>query len=266
MRLKKSLFIIAVILTPLLIGATSPQFVQNIRNFTVSTAKPFLEIQDNVISFTKTQVGYLLEWPKLRDENRALKEEIDQLKSELLGFEETKTKVNRLESLLRLKENFIKKGIIARVIARDPSHWSQFIVINKGSKDGIKKNTVLINSDGLVGKVVAAGSRSARAILLTDNEARASALNQRTRDGGLIEGVGGLMLKMTYLDRQSKIQVGDVIITSGLGGIYPKGIPIGKVELVGGEKKYVGLYALIKPFVSFAKLEEVLCIPSQTSA
>jgi len=106
---------------------------------------------------------------------------------------------------------------------------------------------------------------SSRAILLTDSEARASALNQRTRDVGLIEGNGSLSLKMSYLDRQSNIQVGDMVISSGLGGIYPKGIPIGKVETVGTDKNNLSLFASVKPFASFAKLEEVLCISSQTN-
>lgn len=266
MYLKRSLILVSAVLFPLLIGAISPQFVQNVRSFTTTLTGPFLEIQNHVTSFCRKQAGYILEWPKLRQENDSLKIEIEKLKSELLNLDETKHKISRLESLLKLKQNFIKQGIAAQVIARDPSHWTQFIVINKGTRDGVRKNTVLINADGLVGKVVVAGARSARAILLTDPEARASAMNQRTRDVGLIEGTGSLMLKMTYLDRQSNIQVGDMIITSGLGGIYPKGIPIGKVELVGNEKNNLSLYASIKPFVSFAKLEEVLCVSSQTNA
>ncbi len=265
MHLKRSLFLVGAVLFPLLIGAISPQFVQNVRSFTTTVTGPFLEIQSQATSFCAKQIGYFLEWPKLRAENEALQAEIEKLKSELLNLDETKHKIARLESLLKLKQNFIKQGIVARVIARDPSHWTQFIVINKGTHDGIRKNTVLINADGLVGKVVVAGAYSARAILLTDPEARASALNQRTRDVGLVEGTGSLMLKMTYLDRLSSIQVGDMIITSGLGGIYPKGIPIGKVELVGNEKNNLSLYASVQPFVSFAKLEEVLCISSQTN-
>ncbi len=264
MYFKRSLVLIGALLTPLLIGSISPQFAQNLRIATTTITGPFQEFQHQTTRWVKIQIGYLIEWPKLQEENKALTSEVQKLKSELLDLDETKHKIVRLESLLKLKENFIKKGVVAQVIGRDPSHWSQFIVINKGSRDGVKKNTVLVNGDGLVGKVVASGPHWSRAILLTDSEARASALNQRTRDVGLIEGIGSLSLKMTYLDHHSDIQVGDKIISSGLGGIYPKGIPIGKVELVGKERDKINLYASVKPFVSFAKLEEVLCIPSQT--
>ncbi len=265
MYLKRSLILVSAVLFPLLIGAISPQFVQNVRSLTTTVTGPFLELQNQVTRFFRKETDYLLQRPKLRQENETLKTEIKKLKSELLDLDETKHEISRLESLLKLKQNFIKRGIAAQVIARDPSHWTQFIVINKGIRDGIRKNTVLINADGLIGKVVVSGAYSARAILLTDPEARASAMNQRTRDVGLIEGTGSLMLKMTYLDRQSNIQVGDMIMTSGLGGIYPKGIPIGKVELVGNEKNNLSLYASVRPFVPFAKLEEVLCISSQTN-
>ena len=252
-------------LFPLLIGAASPHLVEEVRTVAISITHPLLELQSQTTQFLKTQIQTVIEWPKLREENQTLRRELESLKAELVGLEEMKRENGRLNTLLRLKQNVFKQARAARVIGRDPSHWSQFIVINKGSHDGVHKNTVLVHPDGLVGKVVANGPHSARAILLTDVESRASALNERTRDVGLIEGMGSLVLKMTYLDRQSAIQVGDVIISSGLGGIYPKGIPIGKVEIVGSEKDRPTLYALVKPFVSFAKLEEVLCVSSQTN-
>ena len=73
------------------------------------------------------------------------------------------------------------------------------------------------------------------------------------------------MLKMTYLDHNSKIQIGDMIVSSGFGGIYPKGIPIGRVQLIGEEKNHLALYAMVEPFVSFSKLEEFLCVSSSAN-
>ncbi len=265
MRLKRSLFLASAIFFPLLIGATAPQFVEQARTLSVTLAQPFLEFQSQASRFFKTQVNSVLEWPRLRKENETLHADLERLKAELTNFSELKRENARLEALLKLKGQVQEETRAARIIGRDPSHWSQFVIINKGMKDGVHKNTVLVHPDGLVGKVIAVGRHSARAILLIDAQSRASAMNQRTRDIGLIEGTGSFTLKMTYLDRQSDIQVGDIIISSGLGGIYPKGIPIGKVELVGGEKKNPGFYALVKPFAPFSKLEEVLCVSSQTN-
>ena len=262
MRLKRPIFLASAILLPLLIGATSPQFVDQVRTVTVTIASPLLEFQNRTNQFLKTSLNSIAEWPRLRQENRALRIELAKRKAALVGFDEMKREKERLKALLELKETSHPGGRVARVLARDPSHWSRFIIINKGLRNGVRKNTVLVHPDGLVGKVIAAGSHSARAILLTDGESRVSALNQRTRDVGLVEGKGSSLFKMTYLDRQSDVQVGDVIISSGLGGIYPKGIPIGKVIVVSEEQDHLSRYALVKPFVSFAKLEEVLCLPS----
>ena len=264
MRIKRPLFLASAVILPLLIGASYPQLVDGLRTFTISLVHPVLDIQNRISSVAKTEFQAVLDWPKLRRENEILQGELEQSRAQLIGYEELKKRSARLEALLRLKENGRKQAVVARVIALDPSQWSQFIVINKGVRDGVRKNTVLIHPDGLVGKVAATGPRASRAILLMDRQSRASAMNQRTRDVGLIEGTGTLILKMTYLDRQADLQIGDVVVTSGFGGIYPKGIPIGTVETVGQEKDRLGIYALVRPYVTFSKLEEVLCVPSLT--
>lgn len=264
MRFKRPLVLAALVVLPLLIGATSPQLVETIRTFTLNMAGPVLDLEDRLGRFVRVKIIHrVLEWPRLQKENERLRLEVEDLRTKLVGFDELKNREGRLEALLELKEGIQDERVPARIIGRDPSHWSEFIVINKGSKDGVFKNSVLVHPNGLVGKVVASGSGSARAIVLPDRESRVSALNQRTRDVGLVEGTGSGLLKMTYLDRQADVQIGDMIISSGLGGVYPKGIPIGKVELVGEEKDHLSLYALLRPFVSFAKLEEVLCVFSQ---
>ena len=265
MRSKRFLVLAGAVIVPLIIGAVSPYWASQARTFVLDLARPFLEFQTQAIQFFKVQIQQVAEWPKLRTENQALRTELQNLKAEIESLEEIKRENVRFEALLALGEKTQGESRVAKVIARDPSHWSHFIVINKGSRDGVQKNTVLVHPDGLIGKVIAAGPRSSRAILLIDGASRTSAMNQRTRDVGLIEGTGSSTFKMTYLDRESQIQVGDVIISSGLGGIYPKGIPIGKVEVIGDEKDHLNLYALVKPFVSFSKLEEVLCVSSETN-
>lgn len=260
MWLKRSLLVVSVAFVPLLIGAASPNFVHTLRDVTAGTIRPILEIQDQFTSVIKTQVQSVVEWPKLRQRNRELEERLASVQAELASARELKEENKRLETLLELKRKSEFKTIAARVIGRDPSHWSLFIMLNRGTKDGVREDVSLLSPDGLVGKIVSAGPNSSRAILLTDRQSRVSAINQRTRDGGLIEGTGGLFLKMTFLDRGADIQVGDTIVSSGLGEIYPKGIPIGRVQSVGEDESRLGLSAVVKPFASFAKLEEVLCV------
>ena len=262
MRLKQSLLLVSAVFFPVLIGATSPHFVQTIRDLTTTVLRPVLETQDQVSIVIKTHVQSVREWPKLREQNRELEERLASLNTDLINARELKEENKRLQTLLDLKQKSEFKTIAARVIGRDPSHWSFFIMLNRGTKDGVREDAALLSLDGLVGKVVSAGPDSSRAILLTDRQSRVSALNQRTRDAGLVEGAGSPLLKMTFLDREADIQIGDLIVSSGLGGIYPKGVPIGRVQVVEEDENHLGLSAVIKPFVSFGKLEEVLCVLS----
>ena len=260
MRFRKALFLASAVFLPLFVGATSPQLVEKVRIAVTVTANPFLDFQEHTTRFIQSQIHSLVEWPTIRKKAAVLERELEHLRGDIASLSELKQENERLGALLNLKGSRFPSAIAARVIARDPSHWSQFIIINKGMKDGIRVDMALIDPHGLVGRVVAAGPHSARAILLTDRQSRVSALNERTRDAGLVEGTGGFMLKMTYLDPNSKLEVGDQIVSSGLGGIYTKGILIGRVEIVGEEKNHLTLYALVEPFVSFSKLEEVLCV------
>ncbi len=265
MRAKRSLLAGSAVLFPLLIGATSPNLIQTLRGFTTTALRPILETQDQVTTVIKTQIQTVREWPKLREKNRELVEQLAGVNADLVNARELKEENKRLLALLRLKQGSEFKTIAARVIGRDPSHWSLFIMLNRGERDGVFEDSALLSPEGLVGKVVSAGPHSSRAILLTDRQSRVSALNQRTRDVGLIEGTGSSLLKMTFLDRSADIQVGDTIVSSGLGEVYPKGISIGRVQLVEEDASHLGLLAVVKPLVSFAKLEEVLCVPSPSN-
>src|SRR3989338_6266235 len=189
-----------------------------------------MDYQTRIVHFLRSEINSLAEWPRLRSKSKTLERELQKIKEELASLSELKKENSRFTALLDLKSEISNASAAARIIARNPSHWSQFITINKGSADGIRLDTVLVHPHGLVGKVVVLASHSAHAILLTDRQSRVSAINERTRDMGVVEGTGSATLKMTYLDYNSKIQVGDIIISSGLGGVYPKGIPIGRVQ------------------------------------
>jgi rod shape-determining protein MreC len=262
-KFKQPLLLVGAISFPLIVGAASPDIIQQVRSLTTSVTSPVLELQDRATRVVKHGVSTLAEWPSLRRQNQSLESELSALKAKLSGFDEMTREMERLHSLLKIKGTFKQKSVATRVIQRDPSHWSQYVVINKGVKDGVIEDTVLVHPDGLAGKVTSAGPYSARAILLTDRQSRVSAMNDRTRDVGLIEGTGTGLLKMTYLDRDSKIEVGDKIISSGLGGIYPKGVHVGVVQMIGSAEDSLSLYAVVKPAAPFSKLEELLCISLQ---
>jgi len=266
-KFKRALFLASAIIAPLVFGWSCPRAVNHIRTTAFSVTSPFLSVQAAVHRFVRTQIDALVEWPRLRKKAAELQRELDHAKGDLATFSELRQENERLTRLLDLKGKISSSSVIvaARLIARDPSQWSQFVILNRGIKDGVRTDSVVVAPSGLVGRVVGAGAQFSKAILLTDQQCHVSGLDERTRDVGLVSGTGSRTLRMTYLDREAKVQVGDIIISSGFGGIYPKGIPIGRVETVGEEQDQLTLFAVIEPFVSFSKLEEVLCVSSQAS-
>lgn len=193
---------------------------------------------------------------------QTLNNRVQELEGKLVEMEEFKKENERLRELLKFKKESTVKVVPARVIGRDLAPWRKTLLIDKGSKDGIKNRMAIVSVEGLVGRIVEVGPLSSRAILLLDPESRVSVLFQENRDLGLAEGDGSPWIRVTHIDRESTVKVGDIVISSGLGGVYPKGIRIGRVEMVATEKEGLELFALVRPFVPFSKLEEVLCIAS----
>lgn len=206
------------------------------------------------------KVGYVLR------ENRDLSRLVAEQGAEITRLEEARLENERLRTLLGMYVSYDGRKTVARVIGRDVTKLSSWILLDRGLNHGIKEQTSVMSRSGLIGKVVEVGSNHARVMLLSDIESRVSGLLQRSRETGLVEGQGEKLLKMTYLDLHADIEIGDLVLTSGLGGIYPKGIPIGKVISIGKDRRGLHLEALIEPIADFIKLEEALCYELATAS
>jgi rod shape-determining protein MreC len=198
-------------------------------------------------------------------ENRSLRSQNEFLKSEIVRLREVAAENERLRSVLNFRNKYSSKIIIAAVIGRDILNWKDVIIINKGLKDGIRPNMPVMTNGMLVGKVTEAGNSASRVNLITDPASRASAIIQRNRAEGIIEGLSGGMCKMKYISISADVKVGDVIVTSGWGGIYPKGLVVGSVNSAGRDQTGLLQYAIVKPYADFSRLEEVACIESASA-
>lgn len=154
--------------------------------------------------------------------------------------------------------------VTAAVVARDPGTWTNIIVINRGTAQGIAKDMPVVTSQGLVGNVVQAYSSTAKVQLILDPRSAVGALVQRpeSRVAAIVEGNGARPLspRMVNLARDADVIKGDQVITSGFGGIYPKGLMLGEVVDVVNEEGGLLKYAVLKPAVDFDRLEEVFVI------
>jgi rod shape-determining protein MreC len=198
----------------------------------------------------------------LKEENSRLQEEVRRLKREQADLRESAQAFERLRHILLFKERVPVTMISAEVIACSPSAWLRTIVINKGERDGVKKEMPVVTWEGVVGRVLRTSPHASVVLLVIDRNSSVDAVVQRTRTQGIVEGEGGGQCYVRYIPRTEDIQVGDTIITSGLEGIFPKGLFVGEVVKV--VKKDYGLFQEIEisPSVHFTRLEEVMVIIS----
>jgi rod shape-determining protein MreC len=231
-----------------------------IRNLYTPLQSGVIEFRDGLGSVNT----YFSNKVELQKEVNELKEDRNRLLMENQLLREDKMEVRRLRKLLGFIDISLDSYqlVAARVIARSPNNWYENIVIDKGSKDGIYPNMVVINPDGLVGKVTSVSRDSAHVDLITHQEIAVGATVQETRETqGIIEGLGNSeLLQMVNIPYYAKLEKGNHIITSGLSEYYPKGIDIGIVKEVKAEPDGMLLTAWVEPAVSFDKLEEVLVI------
>jgi rod shape-determining protein MreC len=146
------------------------------------------------------------------------------------------------------------------VIGRDPTNWYRSIVINKGRKDRLAADMGVVTPSGVVGRIVKAYDRFAIVLLLNDLNNAITGLVQRTRDEGIVEGTEKGLARIKYLPLLSTVKVGDQVVTSGLAGGFPRGLPIGTITKIERREAELFLSAEIAPDADFTKIEEVLVI------
>lgn len=224
---------------------------------------PFISISElplKLFTLIRQEIGGIIFYHCNYIQNEKLRKEIDFLKQKLNAANEARLENERLKNLLSFKEKSSLRVIAARVIGRSADSWSSVIIIDKGRTSGIKRGYVAITYLGLAGRVIETAASASKIILLNDPNLGVSCIVQRSRQEGLVSGTLGTSLIMKYLPEDSDIKISDVIVTSGLTAMYPKGLLVGKVVEVGEELSGLTRYAIIKPAVNLSDLEEVLII------
>ena len=202
----------------------------------------------------------------LKVENEQLKEENSSLEKQLRELENIKSENETLKEYLNLTEKYGEyKTIPAYIINKDISNYAKTIVINIGSKDGVEENMTVIGDEGLVGHVISVTESTAKVQTIIDTSSSVSASMSTTKEAIVCKGTleEKSALKAMYIPTESNIIQGDSIETSGLGGIYPKGIHVGTVKKVVTSQNIIDRYAIIETAVDFDKLDSVLVITNK---
>ena len=175
-------------------------------------------------------------------------------------MEEYKQEAERLQKLLDLKDTYQIDGTGARVIGRSSEAWSQTVTINKGSEDGISSGQTVLGTTGVVGQVVSAAAHTATVRLLTDPSSGAAAMIQSSRAEGIVRGSLVGLLYMEDLDADAEVAVGDIVVTSGLGGSYARGLIIGTVVKIDTQQGDASRRVVVSTNDSITTLEDVLVV------
>lgn len=238
-------------------------FLENVVNVIVTPAQSAVTKADKGI---KRFFSYFSDIDKLKEENSTLKEENQKLTDKVRSAQSAEAENETLRSMLGLKKNLTEFNLeAAEVIARDPGNWFNIITVNKGSSDGVMLDqTVISSGNALVGRVFEVGSNWSKIMTITDPECSAGAFIERSGEYGVTEGDSKLELegkcRLSYISKNTNILVGDTLVTSGLGGIFPKGLLIGKVQSINTDVQGISQYAVVVPACDFSKAEYVFII------
>jgi rod shape-determining protein MreC len=234
--------------------------VKKVQGLVISVTAPGLEGMEYVARrVKKLWLGYFY-LVGVQRENSDLKRLSEEYQQRQVRFQEAQEALTRLESLLDLKRQVALPVIGARVIAYDPSLWSRSAIIDQGKAQGVKEGLPVLAPQGIAGRIVEVYPEYSKVMLIVDRKSGADAMVQRTRGRGVLKGKGGNRCSLEYVPKNADVQVGDLVLASGLVGLYPKGLVFGKVTAA--NKKNPGVFQEIEvtPNVDLSSLEEVLVV------
>ena len=201
------------------------------------------------------------DWKGVRRENAALRAEAETLRVHALQVEELGQENARLRRLLALRERLPLTTLSGEVIGREAGGWVRALTVNQGRREGVQQQMPVIVPEGLVGRVVQVRATASVVQLVSDPTSTVGAVVQRTRTPGLVEGDAGGVVRFKFMARDgAQVGPGDLVVTSGIGTLFPKGLPVGRVVAIEDKGSELFHFAVLSPAVDFARIEEVLLV------
>ena len=204
-----------------------------------------------------------------RELNSAL-QELATINTKVARYDEVVAENERLRSLMGSYEKYSQyQPMFARVIGKDTGNWFANFTVDKGSSNGVTLGMTVMSADGVVGRVVDVGINYAKVMSLIDGSSGVAALIERNRDNGVVRGMvddstGEELLQMNYLPDVNDVRTGDTVLTSGLDGVFPKGLPIGTITQISRQSSGLSQYVVVTPFADFEHIEEVILLKPQS--
>lgn len=255
-----AIFLLVCCLIWITIASRRPMVTEGPGSVPISIVAPFQKIVTSMVESVKDVWRHYFSLVSAAKENDRLRAELNRAIERNNACVETEFSNQRLRAFLDFKKNTETRVVAAEVIAKDPSRWYKTIIIGKGEMDGVVKGLPAVVPQGVVGQIVMTTANYAKVLLIVDRNSAVDALVQRTRARGIIQGKSEDRCAFQYVLRKHDVKVGDVVISSGLDAVYPKGLRIGRVSSV--VRRNAGIFQDVEvtPYVDFEKLEEVLVV------
>jgi rod shape-determining protein MreC len=226
----------------------------------VSVIAPFQKASSKSIRFLRDIWYHYFFLVHVAEENDELKKALDKSFEKNIRYKEITLSNSRLRSLLNFEKAMTDPVLSAEVIGKDPSPWFKTVLIDKGKEDGVERSMAVVVPKGIVGQITEVSSHYSKVLLIIDPNSAVDALVQSDRARGIIKGDAAGELILKYVLRKYDIAVSDTVVSSGLDGVFPKGLAVGQVSGVFKPKAGIFQEVTVTPFVDFEKLEEVLVV------
>ncbi len=196
------------------------------------------------------------------EENKRLQALVDRYVEQLGEYREGYSTYLHLQELLEFKEKLNFQPLAARVVGKEPAYWYQTIVVDRGRKDDVLEGMIVLAPQGVVGQIIHTSEHYAKVLLANAPSSAIDAMIQKNRTRGILKGVGEKGYILQYVPKHANVLVGDHIVTAGIGGIFPAGIPLGRVSQVFKKKRGMFQEITVEPNVDFQRLENVVIDPT----
>ena len=237
--------------------------VRLLRLWALELIAPFEKLSHNSGHGVRWAWNNYLDLRHVRQQNDDLKKQIDQLRLERAALAEDALEAQRLRALLNFRQGFVASTVVAQVIGTSGSDQSRLLTLDKGSKDGLRPDMPVITPDGIVGKLRDVFPHTSQLLLINDPTSGAGVILESTRIHAILRGSPQGRVQINNLMPDSRVKTGDAVLTSGGDGVFPRGLPVGKIDSIGLDPDHQP-FALITlhPAVNLSQLDEVLVVTS----
>lgn len=253
--LKKFIYAV-IVLIPFFLLFFKPTIFNHVKNGVWQVASTPI----NLLMIPVREVRKLISYRQTYRDYQELKQQVDVLRSRLVGFEELSRENNRYEELLKFKRTLVYSTVVANVVGRNPNNWNTTMVIDRGEDDGIKPGMPVVTALGVVGKIAEVSGNRSKVVLVTDPSFNVGALIQRTRQTGLMTGTLRGFCRLKYLPEEADVRIGDQVVTAKISASFPEGLLLGRVASVLSGYDYPSTEAIVEPALDLSMIEEVIVI------